>query len=124
MLGDSGYANKNYLIAPLRNAVSHQQKEFNKAHKQARHNVECCIGKWKKRFPAIQTKLRLKLQNSLKVITATAIFHNICIVLNEPEPLDIEIEIDPLYLEPVPVILNAREAAQENRVRNQIINQM
>lgn len=57
-------------------------------------------------------------------ISATAIFHNICIVLNNPELLDIEIDINPLYLDPVPVRRNARQAIQENFVRNQIINQM
>lgn len=104
--------------------MTQQERDFNSSHKQARHNVECCIGLWKKRFPAIQSKLRLKLENSLHVITATSVFHNICIMLKEPEHLEPEIEINPLYLVPVPTRLNARESTQQNFVRNQIINQM
>ena len=42
----------------------------------------------KRRFPALKYDLRLKLSNTLRVIVATVVLHNIAVTLNEDEPSD------------------------------------
>lgn len=121
LLGDSGYANENYLITPVRFPQTRQEKFYNIKHKKTRRRVECAIGIWKRRFPVIKTALRLKLQNSLKVIVATAVLHNIAIGEREASPATAEIEINPIYEVPIPSVRNVFEGLSHNTVRDNII---
>uniref|UniRef100_A0A1B0D7D6 Uncharacterized protein n=1 Tax=Phlebotomus papatasi TaxID=29031 RepID=A0A1B0D7D6_PHLPP len=122
LLGDNGYANKSYLLTPLSNPLTEQERKYNRIHKTTRNLVERCIGVWKTRFPVLQTKSRQKLKNTLKVITATAILHNIARDLNEPSPPPPEIPLPALYQEIHPVVRNLHEALPDNSTRNVIIN--
>ena len=59
---------------------------FNRKHSGARVEMtEDTIGIWKRRFPIIRW-LRLKLNNAMKVVLATAILHNISIEWGEIMP--------------------------------------
>ena len=59
---------------------------FNRKHLGARVEMtEDTIGIWKRRFPIIRW-LRLKLNNAMKVVLATAILHNISIEWGEIMP--------------------------------------
>ena len=123
LIGDSGYANKNYLLTPIANPVTEKEKKYNKQHKCVRNQVERCIGIWKKRFPVIATKMRQRLRNSLKVISATAVLHNIAMDYNEEEPLETDDCVPELYQQPIRHARNAREGRANFYVRNEIVKQ-
>lgn len=96
LVGDSGYTNTNHLITPLLNATTEVEELYNEAVIRTRNPVERQYGVWKRRFPVLATKLRLKLATSLKVIVATAILHNVAIEQREGEqpPDDPELQVN------------------------------
>ncbi|KAJ8710246.1 hypothetical protein PYW07_009612 [Mythimna separata] len=64
---------------------------------RTRNVVERTFGCWKRRFPAIGSKLRVNLKYMQAIIVATAVLHNICRKMNEEQPpdlVDINEEID------------------------------
>lgn len=124
LLGDSGYAVKNYLLTPLRNPLTIQERKYNKNHIKLRHYIESNFGIWKRRFPILYTRMRNKLLNNIRTILATAILHNIAIILNEPEPPPEEIDIDLIYLQPVPIEILHNHNRSDTRIRNEIIQNM
>lgn len=124
LLGDNGYASKRYLLTPILNPITDQEKRYNIKHKSTRNLVERGIGIWKKRFPVIAVKMRQRLVNSLKVIVATAVLHNIAVERNEPDPLEPDMEIPAQFLRAVPSIRYVREARADLSVRNEIVNNL
>ena len=90
LLGDGGYPCRRYLMTPVANPTTTQEKNFNKAHIKIRGKVERMFGIWKQRF---RIQLRMHLQKSLVVIVATACLHNFAIhngdFLEEEEALDL-----------------------------------
>ncbi|CAB3241139.1 unnamed protein product [Arctia plantaginis] len=91
LLGDSGYPCTPYLLTPLLNPNTPSEQSYNEAHIKTRNTIERCIGVWKRRFPILSLKMRLKLENMQSVIIATAVLHNIARTMNldeiEPEIL-------------------------------------
>nr|CAI5854590.1 unnamed protein product [Callosobruchus analis] len=85
-LGDSGYAQKRYMLTPLANPITRGQTLYNEAHIRTRNVVERTIGIWKRRFPVLAYGLRLKLETVLAIIPAAAVLHNIAKNMHEPEP--------------------------------------
>ena len=77
LLGNSGYANTNYLLVPL--ADPHQRGEnlYNESHIRTRNVVERCFGVWKRRFPILSLGMRVTLEMSTTIIVATVVLHNI-----------------------------------------------
>ncbi|CAH1976000.1 unnamed protein product [Acanthoscelides obtectus] len=67
------------------------QQNYNRAHIATRNTVERQYGVLKRRFPVLATGLRLKLENSINVILACSVLHNICIDKNEDVP-PVEVE--------------------------------
>lgn len=86
LLGDSGYALKPYLLTPHLNPLGIAQQRYNESHIRTRNVVERTIGVWKRRFPICAYGSRLKLENTLAVIVATAVLHNIALEMGEDEP--------------------------------------
>ncbi|CAB3231326.1 unnamed protein product [Arctia plantaginis] len=88
LLGDSGYPLKSHLLTPYLNPATVGQQRYNTAHIKTRNVVERQYGVLKRRFPVLALGLRLKLQNAINVILACCILHNICIIRQEPEPVN------------------------------------
>lgn len=94
-LGDSGYPLKSYLLTPFANPVTRIQNLYNESHIRTRNCIERTNGVYKRRFPVLCYGLRCSLNNSLTVIVATAVLHNIALSMNEglpPPPVGINAE--------------------------------
>lgn len=106
----------------MRNPITRQEKTYNKKHAQARNGIERVFGIWKRRFPVLATKSRLRLKNTLAVIMATAVLHNIAIDQGEPtEPPTVEV---PIMIRRLESHRNINEARDENEFRHQIISEL
>ncbi|XP_050502738.1 putative nuclease HARBI1 [Diabrotica virgifera virgifera] len=86
LLGDSGYAIKNYLIKPLAHVTNAAEQLFNESQIRTRNVVERQYGVWKRRFPSLAMGLRVKLETVQPIIVATAVLHNIACDANENDP--------------------------------------
>lgn len=84
--GDSGYAQRNYLLTPVADPVTRGQTLYNESHIRTRNTVERTIGNWKRRFPVLAYGLRIRLDTVVAIIPATAVLHNIAKDMHEPEP--------------------------------------
>jgi nuclease HARBI1 len=47
LLGDSGYALRDYLLVPLANPITEREQRYNFAHKKTRCVIECAYGNFK-----------------------------------------------------------------------------
>jgi len=90
LVGDGGYACRRYMLTPVNNATTAAERAYNAAQILARNCIERTIGILKRRFPALKYGLRLKLTNTLPVIVAIVVLHNIAVTLGEDEPDDDE----------------------------------
>ncbi|XP_054272722.1 putative nuclease HARBI1 [Macrosteles quadrilineatus] len=88
LVGDSGYACKNYMMTPLDVCNTQPEHLYNESQIRTRNPVERMFGVWKRRFPAMALGLRLSLENSVPVIVATAVLHNIAQQSREELPPD------------------------------------
>ena len=88
LVGDGGYACRRYMLTPLNTPTTAPERAYNSAQVLARNCIERTIGILKRRFPALKYGLRLKLSNTLRVIVATVVLHNIATTLREDEPND------------------------------------
>lgn len=53
LLGDQAYPLKPYLLTPVRNPTSQQERAYNVVHKRARQRIEDTFGRWKNRWMCI-----------------------------------------------------------------------
>jgi hypothetical protein len=91
LVGDGGYACRSYMMTPLLNPTTGPEKKYNVAQIQARNRIERTNGILKRRFPCLKYGLRLKLENTVQVIIATIVLHNIAIITQDVEPDDDEV---------------------------------
>lgn len=126
LVGDSGYAIKNYLITPLSNPVTRQEQLFNESQIRTRNCIERKFGQWKRRFPILAFGIRLKVEKVEAVVIATAVLENIAKLLNEPDPPNNEEEevainfVGNVNIEPYVHFHNILNI--NNAVRHQLIN--
>uniref|UniRef100_A0A673ZYN2 DDE Tnp4 domain-containing protein n=1 Tax=Salmo trutta TaxID=8032 RepID=A0A673ZYN2_SALTR len=76
LLGDNGYACRGYLMTPLLNPQTSEEREYNTSHILARDFIERVFGVWKKRFPCLKEGLRTKMDTTLTIIIAVAVLYN------------------------------------------------
>lgn len=86
LVGDNGYACRNYLIPPLDFVTTPEEQLFQESQVRTRNPIERCFGVWKRRFPVLALGIRLKADRLESVIVATAVLNNICTLENEDVP--------------------------------------
>ena len=89
LLGDAGYALKQYLLTPYPDPRTVAQKRYNKRHSQSRMFIEKAFGCLKRRFPLLKHGVRLrKPEDNCILILSAFVLHNMCIEFkqrNEPD---------------------------------------
>ncbi|VDN37303.1 unnamed protein product [Cylicostephanus goldi] len=58
-IGDSGFANGNDVITPIRNPATRQEVSYNRWHSKMRVIVECTFGTWKRKFAIVKDRIRV-----------------------------------------------------------------
>lgn len=93
LLGDSAYPCKTYLMTPYGVASTRSQEKFNKALCKTRVVIEQTYGILKRRFPCLQSGLRIDPEKSAVITVACSVLHNIGILCHDIVHRD-EIMID------------------------------
>ena len=88
LVGDSGYACRPYLLTPVGNPTTPAEAAYNNAHATARNCIERANGILKRRFPVLKYGIRLHVDNTLPVIVAAVVLHNIALTVGDDEPGD------------------------------------
>ncbi|XP_039618237.1 putative nuclease HARBI1 [Polypterus senegalus] len=104
LLGDSGYAQTNFLFTPYPHPVRPEQQRYNQAHILTRGLIERMFGVWKNRFQCLRNTLRFEPRRCCIVIIATAVLHNFLKRCGCPDP---DIEDDDQHV-PIPELANDR----------------
>jgi hypothetical protein len=129
LLGDSGYAVKNWTLTPFLGDVEGSRLAFNKAHSHTRVKVECAFGVVNKRFYTLSTGLRVQnMEVAAKIVIAAMMCHNLCVAAGDngedfeegaPNPLP---ENAVGGVPPRPETLRAQREFDERR-RNEILQE-
>ena len=81
LLGDSGYALKPWLITPLKDPSTPQQRRFNRCHKKTRSLIERAFGILKSRWRILDHtggRMCYLPDKVAKIFLSCSILHNIC----------------------------------------------
>uniref|UniRef100_A0A1Y1M620 DDE Tnp4 domain-containing protein n=1 Tax=Photinus pyralis TaxID=7054 RepID=A0A1Y1M620_PHOPY len=91
LLGDSGYACRDYLITPLHEPQNRAEDRFNESQMRTRNVIERTLELWTGRFPILSIGMRCKIPLVQSVIMATAILHNLSRDAGEDMPPDVDV---------------------------------
>ncbi|XP_053379191.1 putative nuclease HARBI1 isoform X1 [Mercenaria mercenaria] len=89
LLGDSGYALKNWLMTPFMHPVNVQQQRYNSAHARTRNIVERSFGVLKSRFRCLDRSgchLSYQPKKTVHIIGACFSLHNFATEKKMPVP--------------------------------------
>ncbi|KAI1716191.1 DDE superfamily endonuclease domain-containing protein [Ditylenchus destructor] len=76
LLGNSGYALRDFLQTPIPNPLTPAENRYNAAHKRTRSRIECAIGQLKNSWRCL-SKLRVKdPAYAAEIIKAVIVLHN------------------------------------------------
>ena len=128
VLGDSAYPLSHYCLTPYdeqESQTSDSKCLFNVRHSQARVEMtENIYGMWKKRFPLIK-HIRLHVNNAVRVITASAVLHNMAVEwkdtlpelqMESPQPVPVPARVPPhVVVQPPADHPQVRRASAMNR---------
>lgn len=96
LLGDSGYPNLPFLLTPMGNPTSANERRYNRAHRKTRVKIECAIGVLKARFLCLSRKVSGPLlfapETACIVISTCCCLHNIARRRGLPDPDNVEVE--------------------------------
>jgi hypothetical protein len=123
LVGDAGYACSNYLITPLENVHTPEERLFQESQVRTRNPIERCFGVWKRRFPVLALGLRLNIDRVESIIVATAVLNNICSQESEDLPPitpEVEAAIAALEIPQTQPHLNVRTTQRNTFERNSI----
>jgi hypothetical protein len=82
LLGDSAYPLSQFLLTPVLRPTTPAEVRYNKIQRRTRNTVERAFGVMKMRFRCLHKTggcLQSPPHTSIKIITACAVLHNICI---------------------------------------------
>ncbi|CAF2774815.1 unnamed protein product [Rotaria sp. Silwood2] len=90
LIADSAFGLHSTLLKPYSERPNMPKEEclFNYRLSRARSTVERAFGTMKNRFRCIHKKMDYDINNSIKIIKAIAIMHNICIMSGDYSELD------------------------------------
>ena len=91
MLGDSAYPLKPWLLTPLQQPTDRSERAYNTSHKRTRCVIERTFGIWKSRFRCLDKSggaLCYAPKKCVKIIVATGVLHNVCVINRLPLPDD------------------------------------
>lgn len=88
LLGDSGYAQTNYMMTPLAdgNVRSRGESLYQESQIKTRNVIERAFGVWKRRFPILSRGINLSIHRVPGIIVAAAVLHNLAILQNDSVP--------------------------------------
>ncbi|KAJ8004346.1 hypothetical protein DPEC_G00158220 [Dallia pectoralis] len=87
VIGDRGYPLLDFLITPVPNPVTHQERRFNHAHARTRATVERCVGLLKGRWLCLAHAggtLLYQPKEVCNIILACAVLHNMAEINRVP----------------------------------------
>ncbi|KAE8739090.1 hypothetical protein FOCC_FOCC015413 [Frankliniella occidentalis] len=88
LVGDGGYSCRKYMMTPLSEVTTPAENLYNESQIRTRNPVERLFGIWKRRFPVLALGISVNLDNTLPIIVATAVLHNILRRRGEAQPPD------------------------------------
>eukprot|EP00903_Cladosiphon_okamuranus_P016958 g15633.t1 len=88
ILGDSAFAEWDWMRTPIPKPVSRAQRFFNYKHSGQRIRVEHAFGRLKKKFPALASGLDCHISNATLLTNACAVLHNFIFALKGQSPQD------------------------------------
>lgn len=94
LVADSGYMNRSYLMMPLDRVGTVEETLYNESQIRTRNPIERLFGILKRRFPVLALGMTVQLNNSLPIIVATAVLHNMLQSKGEEcPPVDPDLEL-------------------------------
>lgn len=82
LVGDGGYACRDYLLTTFRSPTTRAKMEYNLSHARTRNVIERVFGVWKNTFQVLRTGLTTKRETSMNIIVACAVLWNVRRSLN------------------------------------------
>ena len=97
IIGDSAYRINRFLMTPykaVRRALNDSEKSFNRQLSSKRQVIERCFGFILRRWPRLKYLNMKSKEKRLKVVAAACALHNLCILENDMDIDDLEMEMD------------------------------
>ena len=86
LLGDEGHGIVHWLMTPYEEQLNApQERSYNNCLMRERIITERCFGQLKRRFPILQSRVRVHLNLVPSVIVACCIMHNVAKYLQDPD---------------------------------------
>ncbi|XP_053390061.1 putative nuclease HARBI1 [Mercenaria mercenaria] len=95
LLGDSGYACRQFLLTPYLRPNTPAQERYNEALTKTRVTIEQTFGVLKRRFPCLKYGLRVSPARACGTIVACVILHNFGMVRGDTIQREIVDDEDP-----------------------------
>uniref|UniRef100_A0AAZ1Y5I9 Putative nuclease HARBI1 n=1 Tax=Oreochromis aureus TaxID=47969 RepID=A0AAZ1Y5I9_OREAU len=115
LLGDRGYACRQYFLTPFPDPNPGPQTRYNAALARTRARIEMTFGQLKERFQCLKG-LRVAPDRACDIIVACAVLHNIATIRKERAPV---VEVQPVDdLQPVHLDQPSGRAARDRIVQN------